>query len=324
MKAIVFEKYGAADVLKLKEVEKPKPVADEILIKIKAASVNTSDAIGRRGTPIIARIGNGLIKPTKKILGVAIAGVVESTGVNVKTFKPGDQVIAVTSIGGGGYAEYKCLSENEPIVLMPTNMSFEEAASMPYGVLTALPFLRDHAKIKPRDKVLIIGASGAIGTVAVQLAKHYGAIVTGVCSQANKGLVTSLGSDIVIEYDKTDFTKNKENYDIIFDTVGKSSFTICKNLLNKNGTYLLTIPTMAIVFQMIWTSILGGKKAIFAATSMRAANLKTNDLKFANGLFSMGKLGTVIDRSYAMGNIVQAHHYIETGRKRGNVVLKVA
>ncbi len=324
MKAIVFEKYGDAEVLQLKNVKNPMPNPHEILIKTKSASINTSDAIGRSGNPIIARFGNGLWKPKQRILGGGIAGVIEAVGSKVTLFKPGERVIAVTSIDGGGYAEYKTMDENEAIITIPKGLSFEEAASIPYGALTTLPFLRDHGKIKPTDSVLIIGASGAIGTCAIQIAKHYGAEVTGVCSGANADLVKSLGADYVIDHETTSLSAIKNRYDIIFDTVGKSNYRICKNLLNRHGKYLLTIPTLAIMCEMLLSKFISGKKAIFLATALRPVKLKKSDLQFVSSLIKIGKLKAVVDKTYLMTTIIEAHQYIETGKKRGNLVLNIA
>ncbi|MTI30116.1 NAD(P)-dependent alcohol dehydrogenase, partial [Xanthovirga aplysinae] len=320
MKAIVYTAYGLPEVLQLKEIEKPSPKDNEVLIRIAAATVNITDAIIRKGKPFIARIGNGLFKPKNTILGSALAGEVEEVGKNVTLFKKGDQVFAAAN---GTHTAYKCLSEEGALVIKPTNITLEEAAAVPYGVLTALPFLRDDGKIKKGQQVLINGASGSVGTFAVQLAKYFGAVVTGVCSTGNLALVKSLGADQVIDYTTTDFTKTGHTYDIIFDTVGKSSFSKCKSALKPKGIYLLTIPTLSIMRQMLWTKLTNGKKAIFAAKGLRSSYKKAKDLKFIKDLIEAGKLKPYIDTTYPLKRIIEAHRYVETGHKKGNIILKL-
>jgi NADPH:quinone reductase-like Zn-dependent oxidoreductase len=250
-----------------------------------------------------------------------LAGEIEAVGQDVKLFKPGDQVFGSTGPGFGAHAEYICLPENEALALKPANMSYGEAAAICDGALTALPFLRDKAKIQRGQKVLINGASGSIGTVAVQLAHYFGAEVTGVCSTKNLELVKSLGAAKVIDYTKEDFTKSGQAYDIIFDTVGKSSFSRCKGALTQNGVYLSTTLTMATVPQALWTSIIGGKKAMFAATGLRPAGERAKDLIFLRELIEAGKLKSVIDRSYPLEQTAEAHRYVDQGHKKGNVVI---
>ncbi|MFS1514268.1 NAD(P)-dependent alcohol dehydrogenase [Chengkuizengella sp. SCS-71B] len=318
MKAIVYQKYGSPNVLKIKEVEKPSPKDNEILIRIYETIVTSTDCISRRGTPFIIRFFNGFIKPKNSMLGHYPSGEVEAVGKNVKLFKKGDQVFGFSRDSLGAHAEYKCLPEEGIIGLKPTNMTYGEAAAVLYGGLTALIFLRDKIKIQKGQKMLIVGAAGGIGTFAVQLAKYYGAEVTGVCSTKNLDLVKSLGADHVIDYTTKDFAKNGNTYDYIFDTVGKSSFLRCKSSLKQNGVYLLTIPTLSIMLQMLWTSKFGSKKAVFAATSFAWTQ---NDLNLLKGLIESGKLKSVIDRSYPMEQISEAHKYVETGHKKGNVVI---
>lgn len=219
------------------------------------------------------------------------------------------------------HAEYKCVSEEGVLAIKPANTTYEEAVGVVYGALTALPFVRDKAHIRSGQKVLIHGASGSIGTVSIQLAKYFGAEVTGVCSGANIKLAESLGADHVIDYTKEDFTKTGQTYDIIFDTVGKSSFSRCKAALKQGGVYLTTVPSPAILLQMLWTSKFGGKKAIIAFTGLRSASEKTKDLLIIKELVEAGKLKSVIDRRYPLEQTAEAHRYVETGRKKGNVII---
>lgn len=320
MKAIVCTEYGPPDVLQLKEVTKPVPKDNEVLIKVYATTVTTADGMMRRGESLISRIILGLRKPRKKfkIPGLELAGEIEETGKDVKRFVKGDQVYGFTGFEPGAYAEYKCMSEEGSLVLKPTNMTYEEAATVVDGASTALFFLKDKAHIQSGEKVLINGASGSIGTFAVQLAKYFGAEVTGVCSTSNLELVKSLGADKVIDYTKEDFTRNNEIYDIIFDTVGKSSFSRCKGSLKKNGRYVVTVMGLAPILQTLWTSLIGSKRVIFAMSVE-----KTEALVFIKELIEAGKLKPVIDRHYMLEQIAEAHNYVEKGHKKGNVVINV-
>ncbi len=295
MKAIVYTKYGPPDVLKLKEEEKPTAKDNEVLIRVYAATVTPVDCSFRKG-PFIARFFTGLIRPKKPILGTEFAGEIESVGKDVKRFREGDQVFATTGVSLGAHAEYICLPEKGAVVKKPTNMDHEEAASVPYGALTALPFLRDKANIQSGQKVLINGASGSVGTFAVQIAKYFGAEVTRVCSTTNLELVKSLGADKVIDYTKEDFTTTGQTYDIIFDTVGKTSFSRCKSSLKQKGIYLDTVLTLAILLQTLWTSKIGSKKAMMMATGLRQSSEKTKDLLFLTTLIEAGEIKPVIDR----------------------------
>ena len=322
MKAIVYYNYGSPDVLKLEEVEKPTPRDNEVLIKVHATTVTAVDCAFRKGDPLIARLFTGLLRPKNATPGFELAGEIETVGKDVKRFKKGDPVFGETTDSQGAHAEYICLPEDGSLAIKPTNTGFEEATACD-GVLTALPFLRDTANIQSGQKVLIYGASGSIGTSAVQLARHFGAKVTGVCSTANLELVKSLGADTVIDYTKEDFSKSGETYDIIFDTVGKSSFSRCRGSLKQRGVYLSTVLAPAIVFQMLWTSMVGGKKAMFSATGLRPASEKIDDLIFLKELIEAGKMKAVIDRRYPLEQIAEAHSYVEKGHKKGNVVITV-
>ncbi len=317
MKAIVYTKFGPAEVLHLQEVEKPTPKANEVLIKIYATTVVKEDP-DMRASPGF----NGFLKPRNPILGQELAGEIEAIGKDVTRFKPGDQVFGFDMFGA--YAEYKCMAENRALAIKPVNLSYEEAASVPNGALTALPFLRDKGKIQSGQTVLIYGASGSVGTAAVQLAKYYGAEVTGVCSTTNLEWVKSLGADQVIDYTQEDFTKNGKTYDIIFDTVGKRSFSACKGSLTDEGVYLATVPTPAMMIQALWTAKNGSKKVKFVAAGLRPARQKVQDLVFLTELIEAGKIKPVIDRLYPLEQTAEAHRYVEQGHKKGNVVITVA
>jgi len=308
MKAAIYEKYGSPEVLHLKEIEKPIPNDDEVLVKIYATTVTAGD-IRMRGFKVPAhfwlpaRFALGLTGPKRKTLGMEISGIIEAIGKSVTKFKVGDEVFAETGFGDG-YAEYICLPEmsqikSEKSVIRlekkPVNLTFEEAAAVPVGGITALIFMRK-ANLQKGQKILIYGASGSVGTYAVQLAKNYGAEVTGVCSTNNMELVKSLGADKVIDYTREDFTKNSQTYNIIFDAVGKISRSLVKGSLEKKGVFLST-----------WQSL----------------KVEANDLDALKGLVEEGKLKPVIDRRYPLEQIVEAHRYVEAGHKKGNVVITV-
>lgn len=318
MRAIVYEKYGTPDVLQLKEVEKPTPKDNEVRIRVHAAIVTPSDCSFRKADPFIVRFIYGLTSPKNKILGVELAGEIESVGTSVKSFKEGDQVFGISPKSFGAHAEYTCLPEKEPLAIKPANMTYEEAVGVCDGALTALIFLRDTAKIKSGQKVLINGASGSVGSYAVQLAKYFGAEVTGVCSTANLEMVKSLGADKVIDYTKVDFTKSGQSYDVIFDAVGKSSFSSCKRSLTQRGVYLSTIPSLAIILQMLWTLKSVSKKAKFVTAGLMQ---NKENLNFLRELIEAGKLKSVIDRCYPLEQTAEAHRYVEKGHKKGNVVI---
>lgn len=321
MKAIVYTEYGSPDVLKLEDVEKPTPQDNEVLIKIYATTVETTDAIFRRGNDLSARLFTGLFKPKFTRPGGEFAGQIEAVGKDVTRFKTGDRVFGTTAPDFGAHAEYICLPEDGAMTLKPGHLTYEAAVALHPGVLTALPNLRDAANIQRGQKVLINGASGSIGVSAVQLAKYFGAHVTGVCSTANVELVKSLGADVVIDYKKEDFTQTSQTYDIIFDTVGKSSFSHAKGALEPGGIYLTTVITPAILGQMLWTSKFGSKKAKIVFAGLRSTGEKNEDLAFLLELIEAGNIKPVIDRCYPLEQIAEAHRYVDTGHKKGNVVI---
>ncbi len=323
MKAIVYEKYGPPEVLQLKEVEKPTPKDNEVLIRIHATSVVYSDLAFVRGKPFLVRLmGSGLLKPRHKILGVDVAGVVEAVGRNAKQFHPSDEVYGdLSEYGRGGYAEYVCARENA-LALKPANCSFEEAAAVPESAVVALQGLRDKGQIQPGQKVLVNGASGGIGTFAVQIAKSFGAEVTGVCSTRNLDMVRSIGADKTIDYTQEDFTKNEQRYDLILATAGYRSLFDYKRALSPKGIYVVTGGSMAQIFQPMllgpWISMTGSKKMV--NLSVRP---NQEDLVFMKELLEAGKVKSVIDRRYTLSEVAEALRYYEEGHARGKVVITV-
>lgn len=321
MKAIMQDRYGSPEVMQLRRVDAPVPTAGQLLIEVHATVATPSDVAFRTGSPFIARLFSGLVKPKAPVLGDNLAGVVLAVGVGVTRFKRGDRVYGSTSSMAGVYAELICLPETAALAVMPPNMSFGEAAGLADGGLTALPFLRDTGELKSGQHVLINGASGSVGTAAVQLAKLMGAEVTGVCSRKNLDLVRSLGADHVIDYGVEDFTRAEDAYDVIFDAVGKSSFSRCKGALKPEGIYMMgTVPAPDLLLAMLKKH---GKRGRFAATGLRPPGDKLKDLALLNGYFASGRLRTVIDRRYPLEQIAAAHAYVETGRKVGSVVIDI-
>ena len=323
MKAIVYEKYGPPDVLQLKEVEKPTPKEDGVLIKVHATSVNPQDWHLMRADPFLVRLmGGGLLKPKNQILGADIAGRVEAFGINVKQFQPGDEVFGDTSgCGSGGFAEYVSVPENA-LALKPANITFEEAAAVPMAAVTALQGLRDKGKIQSGQKVLINGASGGVGTFAVQIAKSFGAEVTGVCSTKKLDMVRSIGADQVIDYTQEDFTQNEQRYDLILAANGYHSLSDYKRALSPKGIYVATGGSMAQIFQAMllgpWVSMAGSKK-------MGALSARPNqkDLVFMKELLEAGKAVPVIDRRFLLSEVAEALRYLGEGHAQGKVVITV-
>jgi NADPH:quinone reductase-like Zn-dependent oxidoreductase len=327
VKAIVCTEYGQPDVLQLKEVEKPSPKDNEVLIRIHATTVTTGDVNARGFTFVppgfgpVPRLMLGLRRPRKKILGSDVAGEIEAIGKDVRQFSEGDQVFGIDGNGLGAYAEYICRPEEGALAMKPSNMTYEEAAAIPFGACTALYFLRDKGDIQSGQEVLINGASGGVGTYAVQLAKHFGAEVTGVCSTTNLEMVRSLGADKVIDYTKEDFTQSGETYDIILDmVVGKTSFSGCRDSLKQNGRYLAVAGGLKELIQMLWTSVIGSKKVVFGGG---LESERKEYLIFLKELIETGEIRAVIDRRYPLEQMAEAHRYVERGHKKGNVVITV-
>ena len=320
MKAFVYTKYGPPDVLQLKEVAKPTPKDNEVLIKTHATTVTSGDWRVRSldvpvGFGLISRLFFGVSRPRQPILGTELAGKIESVGKDVSKFKVGDQVFAFSGAGMGCHAEYKCMPEDGAVVLKPANLTYEEAAAISFGGTTALDFFR-RGKLQSGERVLINGASGGVGTAAVQLAKHFGADVTGVCSTANVELVRSLGATHVIDYTKEDFTQNGETYDVVVDTVGTAPFSRSKDSLKEGGRLLLVLGGLPDMLQSPWVSMTSSNKIIAGPAAGRA-----DDLRFLAKLAEAGEFKPVIDRRYPFERIAEAHSYVDTGRKKGNVVI---
>jgi NADPH:quinone reductase-like Zn-dependent oxidoreductase len=316
MKAIVYTQFGPPEVFRLSEVKKPRPKDHEVLIRIYATTVVKEDPDFRASPG-----WNGFLKPRNPILGQELAGVIETVGSRVTRFQPGDLVYGIDAFGA--YAEYKCMPEDSALAIKPAIFSFVEAAGIPNGMLTALPFLRDQGHIQPGQRVLVYGASGSVGTAAVQLARYFGAEVTGVCSTPNLEMVRSLGAEQVIDYTCEDFTKTGKIYDIIFDAVGKLPFSRCGGSLAERGVFLTTGIMPGNMLHVLWTSLAGRKKAKFAATGLRPAREKAKDLVFLTELIETGNLKAVIDRCYPLSQMVDAHRYVEKGHKKGNVVITI-
>lgn len=329
MKAIVYTRYGAPDVLELKEVARPTPGDHELLIRVHATTVSTGDLIARNMGNISprrfsmpmplwlpTRLAFGFRRPRKTILGAELAGEVEAVGKDVKRFRAGDQVFAYRGADFGAYAEYLCMPEGGCVAAKPANMTYEEAAGVPYGAITALSLLRK-AQLQPGQRILILGASGGIGSAAVQLAgSHFGAEVTGVCSTPRLELVRALGAVKAIDYTTDDFTRGGETYDLIFDVLGKSSFSLCRGSLKQNGRYLPVSFKTRQLFQMLWTSMTGGKKVTCALSDE-----KPEDLILIKELVEAGKLRSIIDRRFPLERAAEAHAYVEQGHRKGSVVI---
>lgn len=320
MKAVVYERYGPPEVLRFAEVAKPTPKANEVLIRIHATTVTSGDRRVRcldvpAGFGLIVRLALGISKPRRPVLGSELAGVVEAVGKDVGGFAIGDPVFAFSDFGMGCHAEYKCMVHDGAVVRKPTGLTFAEAAALSFGGTTALDFLR-RGKLQRGESVLVNGASGGVGTAVVQLARHFGARVTGVCSTANMNLVRSLGAGHVIDYTKEDFTQTGETYDVIVDAVGTAPFSRCKASLKDNGRLLMVAAGLPEMLRVPWVSMSSSRRMIAGPAAVR-----TEDLRFLASLAEAGEYKPVIDRCYPFEEIAQAHRYVDTGRKKGNVIV---
>jgi NADPH:quinone reductase-like Zn-dependent oxidoreductase len=320
MKAAVYEQYGPPDVLAVREVEKPTPKDNEVLIKIHATTVTAGDWRARSlqvpvGFGLISCLVFGVSKPRQPILGTELAGEIEAVGKDVRTFKVGDQVFAFSGAGMGCHAQYKCMPEDRAVALKPPNLTYDEAAALSFGGTTALDFFR-RGKLQRGERVLVNGASGGVGTAAVQLARHFGADVTGVCSSANVEMVRSLGATHVIDYTKEDFTQNGETYDVIVDTVGTAPFSRSKDSLAEGGRLLLVLGGLPDMLQIPWVPLTSSKKVIAGPAAERV-----DDLRLLAELAQAGIYRPVIDRCYPLEQIAEAHRYVDSGRKKGNVII---
>ena len=325
MKAVLHTRYGPPDLLQFKEVDKPTPRDNEVLVAIHATTVSTGDCNMRNFTFVtrsmlpFAKLMFGIGRPWKaRVLGTELAGEVESVGKGVKKFKKGDRIVASTGMAGGGHARYACLPETGALVLKADSLSWEEAVSIPFGANTALYFLRDLGKLEAGQQLLIIGASGSIGSASVQLAKHFGATVTAVCSGANIDMVTSLGADRAIDYTKDDFTTKADTYDVIFDIVGATTFRRCRHALKPHGVLLQNIMGFTGMAGILWTAIVGGQKLKGGVAMENPARMS-----FIADLVAAGKLKPVVDRSFPLERIAEAFKHVERGHKKGNVVITV-
>ena len=322
MKAIITTAYGSPEIFKVDNVAKPTVKPNEILVRIHASPVTKADTMMRTGKPYIGRLMIGLTKPKNLIWGTGFAGVIESVGSEVTQFKTGDKVFGENIDTMGTYAEYVTLPEDGIVAHLPENLSFEEAAGMCDGGITSLNFLFNLGNIKAGQKVLINGASGSLGTAAVQIAKHFGAEVTGVCSTKNLELAWDLGCDEVIDYTQYDFTANQNRYDLIYDTVGVSSFAECRDALTENGVYASPVLGMPLLVDMMVTSVFRKKKAKFSATGALPAKETKRLLEILLEIIEAGNLRGILDRSYPLEQLAEAHTYVDKGHKKGNVVLK--
>ena len=319
MKAALFKRYGPPEVLQIEKVNTPSPKENQILIRNSYTSVNSGDWRLRKPDPFAVRLIFGLFKPakSKQILGVVFSGIVEQTGSKVTGFKPGDRVFGMTGMSMGTYAEYVCVAENSPISLIPPQITFSEAASIPFGATTSLYFLQK-VNIQKGQSILIYGASGAVGTAAIQLAKHFGAEVTAVCSASNKELVMGIGADHHIDYTLEDFTLKDKQYDIIFETVNKLSFADSIKCLKTKGVLILGAAGISEALQGILTNISGRYKVISGM-----ATESPEQIMYIQNLLENGYLKPVIDKIYNLEEIADAHHYVEAGHKKGNVIVKI-
>jgi NADPH:quinone reductase-like Zn-dependent oxidoreductase len=322
MRAVVATRYGSPDVLRVGEVPKPTPGDDEILVRVRATVVGPPDSATREGRPFLVRLFSGLRRPAG-VPGDVFAGDVEAVGRNVAQFAPGDAVFGTAAPGSGAHAEYLCLPEDAAVAVLPSDLTYGEAAAVCDGGLTAMAFLTDHARLQSGESVLVNGASGSVGSAAVQLASASGATVTGVCSTANVELVRSLGAETVIDYTVTDFTTTGETYDVVFDAVGKRSFSACEDSLAPGGRYLTTVLSARTLVQTAWTRLFGDRRAIFAATGLASPSTKRAHLVELRSLVESGAFRPVVDRTYSFDDVADAHRYVDTGHKTGSVVVTV-
>lgn len=323
MKVSYCTKYGGPEVYQLVDIETPKPTSREILIKVYRAVVSPTDANFRSGKPFIARLFSGLIKPKMKIHGEMFVGKVVELGTDVTEYQINDIVYGTNGMKLGAYAEYIVVNIDNTLKKVPTDLNYKDVLSLLDGGITALPFLKELGKIKSGDQVLVIGASGAVGSMAVMIAKHFSAHVTGVCSTDNVNIVSSLGADHVIDYKKEDFTKKTNQYDIIFDAVGKSSYNQCKNVLHKTGIYITTVPTPGILLQALLRKKSRFKRASFMAAGLRKPQTKIQDLCYLESLLRSRELKPLHGKIYNLDELGKAQTYVETGHKVGNVAIQI-
>jgi NADPH:quinone reductase-like Zn-dependent oxidoreductase len=327
MKASICTRYGSADDLQLQDIDKPTPKANEVLVKVLASSTTAADSMMRQGNPYYGRLFLGLTKPKFPVTGTGFAGTVEALGNDVGSFEIGDEVFGESIFGSGTNAEYVCVPDDVIIMPKPKELTFAQAATLCDGALTSINMLKNLGEIKAGDHVLINGASGSLGSTAIQIAKALGARVTAVCSATNIDMVKQLGADHVIDYAQNDFTHNENCYDIIYDSVGKRKYSDCKKALTKRGRYVSPVLALSLVGKVIWTAlstkIKPGKSAQFSATGMLPVAELKELLSELLPMISAGKLTPIIDRHYALENIITAHNYVDTGRKKGNVVIQL-
>jgi len=322
MKAAVGRRYGPPDTVTVGDVPRPEPRDDEILVRVRAAAVGVVDGLARRGSPWYARVHFGLRRPRFPVLGCDFAGQVEAAGPAVTRFGVGEAVFGTIAPRFGAHAEYVCLPEHGAVAPKPANMSYPEAAAL--ADATALCFLRDKAGLRPGQAILVNGASGAVGTAAVQLARHFGATVTGVCSGPHLRLVRKLGAESVVDYTRTDFSRAGRRYDVIFDVAGTSSFGRCRRVLNPGGVYLTTAPSPAIFVQMPWTARFGSRRAVVAFTGLRPAAEKQRDLLVIRELAEASALTPVVGACYPLARIADAYRRVDAGHKKGTIVVAMS
>ena len=324
MKAACVDRYGPPEIIAVRDMPVPVPGPHDVLVRQMTSTVTPADCAMRAADPFIVRFFEGLFRPKRPIPGGAVAGIVEAVGAEVTGFAPGDRVFGTTDPTPGAMAEFVVVAEDGALVKMPADMPFDQAGGLTYSYLTALPFLRDEAKLSPGQSILIIGAAGSIGSVAVQLARNLGAYVTAVCSTRNIELVRSLGAHEVIDRTSEDFTNAVARYDAIFDTVGKSSLKACRSALKPGGIYLTTVPTLAILGNMLRGAGADGKRGKLATTGLRKTGDKRVDMELLQGMVARGELRAVIDRTFPLAEIAEAHRYVERGTKAGDVIIAIA